>query len=188
MILLYNIIINKNIMNKKGVIISIISVLLVICIIVIAVNSNNKEVVNNDNTPTPIQNTNNVNFKSIPYYIDDQKIKIDGSKITYFGNDLKQDLNNDGLEDIAFLIVDNSEGSGVFYYVVAAINTGNGYVGTNAIFIGDRIAPQNINYDNNEIIVNYADRNVNEPFTTPPSVGASKYIRLENLKLIEDKR
>jgi len=184
-------------MNKKSIIIAVSIVVLLVVVIVLATTKQNNNIVNNvsnvDSTNNAsnsnnINNLNNVDFKSISYYIDDQEVKIDGSKIQYFGNDLRQDLNNDGLEDVAFLITDNSEGSGVFYYLVAAINTGNGYTGTNAIFIGDRIAPQTINYANNEIVVNYADRKPDEPFTTAPSVGVSKYVMLENSKLVEDKK
>ena len=128
----------------------------------------------------------NSDFKKISYSIDNKEVRIDGKNITYFGNELKKDFNNDGLEDIAFLIVNNSNGSGSFYYLVAAINTKNGYIGTNAAFLGDRIAPQNTNYMNNEIVINYADRKIDEPFTTQPSVGVSKYFTVKNFKLIED--
>jgi len=77
--------------------------------------------------------------------------------------------------DAAVVLTQDSGGSGTFYYVAAAINTGSGTVGTNAILLGDRIAPQNILIQNGEIIANYADRNPGEPMTTSPSVGVSKY-------------
>jgi len=50
-------------------------------------------------------------------------------------------------------------GSGVFYYAVVALNTVNGYVGSDAVFLGDCIAPQTIEIGKgNVIIVNYAER------------------------------
>lgn len=91
---------------------------------------------------------------------------------TYFGNEAVGDLNGDGLEDKAFLIVQNSEGSGTFYYAVASIKTESGYKNTNAFLVGDRIAPQSTNIIAREIHVNYAERRQGEPMTTPPSQGA----------------
>lgn len=92
-----------------------------------------------------------------------------------FGEPTSGDLNGDGKADAAVVLTQDSGGSGTFYYVAAAINTGSGTVGTNAILLGDRIAPQNILIQNGEIIANYADRNPGEPMTTSPSVGVSKY-------------
>lgn len=59
----------------------------------------------------------------------------------YFGNEAVGDLNGDGTPDIAFLLTQTSGGSGTFYYVVAALKTPYGYQGTNAVLLGDRIAP-----------------------------------------------
>jgi hypothetical protein len=90
--------------------------------------------------------------------------------------------------DAAFLLQQSNGGSGVFYYVVAAIKTENGYLGTNAMFIGDRIAPQSTNIDPNnssQFIVNYADRNANEPMSSIPTIGVSKTFKFENGSLVE---
>lgn len=109
----------------------------------------------------------------------------EGSAITtltqYFGNALRTDLNADGREDVVFLLTQQGGGSGTFFYVVPALNTANGYVGGTAFFIGDRIAPQNINLDEDgtTIIVNYADRKPDEPFTADPSVGVSVWLALD---------
>ena len=59
-----------------------------------------------------------------------------------FGNEATDDLNGDGKPDAALLLTQESGASGTFFYVVAALQTENGPVGTNAIFLGDRIAPQ----------------------------------------------
>jgi len=161
-------------MNKKIILITFIIIILISLLFsFIFLNKKNNQKTESD-------------FKKISYNIDNEEIKINGKDIIYFGNELKQDFNNDGLEDVAFLIVNNSSGSGIFYYVVAAINTKNRYIGTNAILLGDRIAPQNINYINNEIVVNYADRKIDEPFSTPPSIGVSKYLTVKDFKLIEN--
>ena len=96
----------------------------------------------------------------------------------YFGNEAYGDLNGDRIEDVVFLITQDNGGSGTFYYVVAALRTDNGYQGTNAIFLGDRIAPQSTQIQGSQVIVNYADRNPGEPFTVQPSVGVSKYFEV----------
>jgi len=103
----------------------------------------------------------------------------------YFGNDVQADLNNDDIGDSAFLLTQNNGGSGTFYYVAAFISEDNKFTGTNAIFIGDRIAPQSTEFRDGMIIVNYADRKVEESYTTAPSVGVSKYYKVINNKLIE---
>jgi hypothetical protein len=103
----------------------------------------------------------------------------------YFGNGATGDLNGDGTPDVAFLLTQSGGGSGTFYYVVAALKTQNGYQGTNAVLLGDRIAPQTTEIRNGEVIVNYADRKPTDPMTAQPSIGVSKYLRVENGILTE---
>lgn len=106
----------------------------------------------------------------------------------YFGNEVKNDFNGDGAEDVAFLLTQNSGGSGTFYYVAVVLGTGNnygGYEGTNAVFLGDRIAPQTTEFQNGEIIVNYADRKTSEPMSTSPSIGITRVFSVESSVLNE---
>ena len=95
------------------------------------------------------------------------------------------DLNSDGLNDYAMILTQNSGGSGTFYYVVAGISSPNGIIGTNGILLGDRISPENISIDNGRILVNYAERKIDEPMTAQPSVGVSKYLVVNDGRLIE---
>ena len=111
-------------------------------------------------------------YKNISYMIEGREVTLvngyseieiapnSASKIItkYFGNEAEGDISGDGVSDISFLITQESGGSGVFYYLVSAIKTDLGYKGTNAILLGDRIAPQTTEIRNGEIIVNYADR------------------------------
>lgn len=92
----------------------------------------------------------------------------------YFGNETKGDLNEDGREDSAFLITHDSGGSGVFYYIVSVLQMSSGYKPTNAVFVGDRIAPQSTNIIDGVLYVNYAERKPDEPMTAQPSVGVTK--------------
>jgi hypothetical protein len=105
--------------------------------------------------------------------------------IRHFGNDAIGDLNGDGKEDVAFLLTKDTGGSGTFYYVVVALRTATGYQGTNAVLLGDRIAPQATNIENGMVIVNYADRKPDESFAMKPSVGISKYLKVIDSKLVE---
>lgn len=102
-------------------------------------------------------------------------------KVTrYFGNEATGDFNNDGIADTAFILTQSSGGSGTFYYVVAAVSGNNTCHGTNAIFLGDRIAPQTTESDGNLIKVNYANRKPGEPMTTSPSLGVTKQFSIED--------
>jgi len=142
-------------------------------------------------------------YKNIEYLIDGKLVKLtDGLAETpivpdsatkaitrYFGNEVRHDLNDDGREDVAFLLTQDLGGSGIFYYVVAALNTPDGYVGSDAFLLGDRIAPQTTGIDEgsttngtkrkNVVVVNYAIREQGEPMTARPSIGKSVWLKLD---------
>jgi len=106
----------------------------------------------------------------------------------YFGNAVNLDLNGDGRVDSGFLVTQERGGSGVFYYAAAALNTVDGYLGTNTILLGDRIAPQSTTIDPHnpaQFIVNYADRPAGAPMTSPPTVGVSRTFKVDNGALVE---
>lgn len=102
----------------------------------------------------------------------------------YFGNEITHDFDFDGRPDVVFILTQNTSGSGTFYYVVAARNTVRGYIGSTAVLLGDRIAPQTTEMSQNPsmpnvVVVNYADRKSGEAFTTQPSVGKSIWLTLD---------
>jgi len=108
----------------------------------------------------------------------------------YFGNDVVGDFDGDGTMDKAFIVTQNSGGSGTFFYVTALLNTKNGGVGVEGILLGDRISPQSMNLDNdNTIVVNYADRGLDESFATTPSIAKTikLYIDKKTLKFVNIK-
>lgn len=102
-----------------------------------------------------------------------------------FGQPVQGDLNGDGTADSALMLVQDSGGSGTFYYAAAAINATSGAQGTNAVLLGDRIAPQNLQIQNAEVLVNYADRKPGEPMSATPSVGITKYLKYNGSILVE---
>lgn len=102
----------------------------------------------------------------------------------YFGNELVTDLDGDGDNDVAFILTQETGGSGTFYYAVAALNTVDGYVGSDGYFLGDRIAPQSTDISQNPrhknvVVFNYAERAEDEPMSTEPSLGKSAYLKLD---------
>jgi hypothetical protein len=109
------------------------------------------------------------------------------SKVTtrYFGNAATGDLNGDGTADAGFILTQSPGGSGTFYFAVAALRTADGWKGTNAVLLGDRIAPQSTQIENGTLIVNFAERLPGEPMTARPSVGVTKRLRVAGDRLTE---
>jgi hypothetical protein len=136
--------------------------------------------------------------KNCTYILDDKNIALkngysedsiypgsSSKNITqYFGNEVSGDFNKDGLSDAAFILSQKQSGSGFFYYIAVALGNSRGCKGTNAVFLGDRIAPQTINIDDeNRIVVNYTERKKGESTTTPPSIGVTKRFVVEGTTL-----
>jgi hypothetical protein len=136
------------------------------------------------------------------YMIEGQRIKLENGvavseaapgsaeKITtrYFGNELKSDLDGDGREDVAFIITQERGGSGTFFYAVAALNTTDGYRGSDGYLLGDRVAPQSTNLSTNPkhkyvVVFNYAERAAGDPMTAQPSEGKSVYLKMDSESL-----
>ncbi len=112
---------------------------------------------------------------------------VEGGTARYFGNAAEGDVNGDGLVDTAFLVVNDSAGTGVFYYAIVALGTADGYRLTNPFFVGDRIAPQSteIHTDSWELRVNYAMRKEGEPMTAQPSQGATLFLKVSANGVLE---
>lgn len=102
----------------------------------------------------------------------------------YFGNEVAYDFNNDGQLDTAFILTQSTGGTGVFYYVVAALSFPDGYHGSAGFRLGDRIAPQGTRLSTEQgrvgvIEVTYADRAPGESFAVAPSVGKSMLLKFD---------
>lgn len=90
------------------------------------------------------------------------------------------DLNADGEEDTAVLLVRSGGGSGVFVYTASYVSGPVGYKGGDAVFIGDRISPQSISISNGVVSVTYLDRASDEPFAAEPTISTTKQFVLRN--------
>lgn len=156
------------------------------------------------NTPQVISDGIIMNIHDATYTIDGQSIVLkngisiiaaapgSASKIEtrYFGNDAQFDFNDDGVMDRVFLITQQSGGSGTFYYAVVLLRTEKGNLGSNAYFLGDRIAPQTTSVEQDgTILVNFADRKSNESFVVKPSVGKTARLKFnaQTMELTEVK-
>jgi hypothetical protein len=83
------------------------------------------------------------------------------------------------------LVTRETGGTGIYYYVVAAIKTANGYKTTNAFLIGDRIAPQGTEIKATELHVLYADRKRGEPMSVQPSEGKILLLKVTDQGVLE---
>lgn len=121
-------------------------------------------------------------------YAETEVVPGSASKIItrYFGNEVSGGLDSDVFADKVFILTQETGGSGVFYYVAAALGEGkSGIVGLNAVFLGDRIAPQTTEIKNGLVVVNFADRRSDEPMTAQPTVGVTKYFKVIDNELKE---
>lgn len=109
-------------------------------------------------------------------------------KTAIFSQPVIGDLNHDGHQDMALVLRQDMGGSGLFYYVAVALQNPDATAqGLNALFVGDRIAPQTLEIKDNVVIFNYAKRKSDEPMTAQPSVGVSFYAVVENGVLVPQK-
>ena len=98
------------------------------------------------------------------------------------------DLNGDGKADAAVVLTFTGSGSGTFYYIVALLGQGGGKsAATNAIVLGDRIGVDAVRIDGGKILVDTLERKPGEPFTTTPSVRATRMFQLREGALTEAK-
>ncbi|MCX6757115.1 MAG: hypothetical protein NTW35_03150 [Candidatus Nomurabacteria bacterium] len=124
----------------------------------------------------------NETFNLVNGVANNETIKESKTKntLSIFGEPIYGDLNGDGVgNDAAIILVNNPGGSGTFYYAVLAINTNGEYKTTNALLLGDRIAPQTVEIPDGVALFNYAERNAGEPMTTQPSNGKSLWINYD---------
>ncbi len=101
------------------------------------------------------------------------------SGVPTYGN-----LDGDGDEDAALLLTHDPGGSGTFSYIAAALNENGHYLGTNALLVGDRIIPIELEIKNSSIRFRYLDRGSKEPMSAESTLDRSVSISLKNDRLV----
>ena len=155
-------------------------------------------------SPTPTQEPTEIpaqEFAADPlnatYSIEDRTVRLqDGRsersitphsattmKTVVYGKPVYGDLDGDGQKDAALLLIHDPGGSGTFFYVAGALIINGAFRGTNAVWLGDRITPPDLQIRNGILIVSYADRGRGEPMGTTPTVQMAKYLILKNAQL-----
>lgn len=115
-------------------------------------------------------------FKKEPYTLIQDYRKTNSDEFKYFGNEVDQDLNNDGVVDTAFIATQEVSGQTSFY-LIGAIKKDGGYLLTKAFLIGENISPQTTERMEGGVVINFA-------IGSNPSIGKS--LRLElNSKTLE---
>lgn len=106
------------------------------------------------------------------------KVEVTPGQIVW-GEPVLGDLDGDGDIDKAVWLIEEPGGSGTFFYAQLLINNNGKFTPTDNLFLGDRIAPQNINIIDGRAVYNFAERRSTDPMTTPPSVGKSVWINYD---------
>jgi hypothetical protein len=76
----------------------------------------------------------------------------------YFGEEIKGDLNNDTIADIAFLIKRNEgDEREDMYYLSASLKINDGYEGLNLLYIGEKVIIEKLEIENGIITVSYKE-------------------------------
>jgi hypothetical protein len=93
------------------------------------------------------------------------------------------DIDRDGDSDALFWLVQDGGGSGTFYYVVSALRVDGGYLGSNAMFIGDRIVPKRLDVLHGVGVVEYLERAPDQPMTAPAETWRGAWFGAEDVRL-----
>lgn len=105
-------------------------------------------------------------------------------RTTAMGRPVTGDLDGAGGEDAVLLLTHDPGGSGVFYYLAAAIREDHRYQGSNAVLLGDRIVPRDIKISHRVVVVRYADRRPDEPMSAYPTIDHELALAVENGQLL----
>jgi hypothetical protein len=99
--------------------------------------------------------------------------------LTAFG-----DLNGDGVNDAAVLLVEQSGGTGRFVYLAAVINQAGNLANVSTIFLGDRVSPQTLAITEGQIVMEIVTHADSDPLCCPSLMRRSIYALQGQLTLI----
>lgn len=89
------------------------------------------------------------------------------------------DLDKDGDVDAASWLLSEPGGSGVFHYAVLVINNDGKFRATESMFLGDRIAPGDIEIREGRAVYNFKERNPDDAFTAEPKIERSVWVHYD---------
>jgi len=93
------------------------------------------------------------------------------------------DLNGDGVDDAAAVLVADPGGSGTFYYLVAVVNQNGTPKHVASVLLGDRVRFKSISIQAGEIVVNMVQQALGDPMCCPTMEVTQKY-KLQGDKLV----
>ena len=94
------------------------------------------------------------------------------------------DLNKDGAQDAAVVLISSGGGSGTFYHLAAVLNDKGAPRHVSSILLGDRIKLKNVTVKNGEITVEMTMHGPNDPLCCPTQ-EVSKVYTLQAEKLVQ---
>lgn len=115
---------------------------------------------------------------------------------------ISADLNGDDADDQAAILVLNSRGSGVFYYLNVLLNDGNGTPGqAREVFLGDRIRFDFMDVydaesvsrltgipihadDRSQLVVGYYTHGPEQAYAQKPGLHITRHWKVENSRLV----
>ena len=77
------------------------------------------------------------------------------------------DLNGDGVEDAAVILVSDPGGSGTFYDLAAVINSGGKAKNVASVFLGDRVKIEGLSVRSGKIVVKMLSHRSTDPICCP---------------------
>jgi hypothetical protein len=93
------------------------------------------------------------------------------------------DLNGDGVEDAAVILLADPGGSGTFSYVAAVVNQEGRLHGVASALLGDRIEIRSLTTQGGTIEVTILDRAPGEPMSSPPTIEVTRSYKLRGARL-----
>ena len=85
------------------------------------------------------------------------------------------DLNGDGVNDAAMVLVENSGGSGVFNYVGAQVNQDGQPVDAGTVLLGDRTQIQSAKIENEQIVIDIVTQGPDDAMCCPTTKMRMSY-------------
>ena len=96
------------------------------------------------------------------------------------------DLNGDGAQDAAVVLVANPGGSGTFTYLAAVVNRNGAAEPIASVFLGDRIIVKSLAIESGKIFATLLTRKPNEPMAAKPTVEVKRMFKLRGDSFVEE--